>query len=99
MYVLDVHSRIIDQVEEEEIGKLEIDKYYKWNYGQPGLVFHYRGSKLLAEQTQMALITWHLLGWRASKGVRACECGCMYMKQREEKAFVCGIDKGDTVGS
>lgn len=46
----------------------------------------------------MALITWHLLGLRASKGVRACECGCTYIKQREEKAFVCATDKGDTVG-
>lgn len=46
----------------------------------------------------MALITWHLLGLRASKGVRACECGCTYIKQREEKAFVCGTDKGHTVG-
>lgn len=24
--------------------------------------------------------------------------GGTYIKQREEKAFVCGIDKGDTVG-
>lgn len=98
MYVLYVHSRISDQEEGKIMGKIDIDKFYKWDCGQLKLVFHYRGTKLLPERTQMVLITWHLLGLRASKGVGAYECGCMYIKQREEKAFVCGTDKADTVG-
>lgn len=65
---LHVCTGISTQEEVELIGQSDTDKYYLWDCGQPGLVFHYRGSELLAEQTQMALIAWHVLWPTCLKG-------------------------------